>query len=160
MFSKQVTTVCLLVVYGLPAIVGPYWHQHGHSFADCEHHSVASLELGKDSKSHRFCSSGGNCCCRHHSSSQDSSTNSSPAGDSSGENPDGENPDGENPDGDETDHRGHCTVCGFYAKAYFAAVAVELSLLCVSLPLGAEPAAIVSSLKCVAVLARGPPSNC
>jgi hypothetical protein len=144
---KRIVATCLLVVYGLPAIAGPYWQHHGQSCANsCVERecSESTTALAASTQvPHRFGACGGNCCTQRQSSSN--SKNQQPC---------------KHEERDEEDHQGCCVVCGFYAQAYFASAPVELPKLTVWLPLFADPIETDCSCQTIPSLARGPPAVC
>jgi hypothetical protein len=64
-FSQRFTAICLLVLHGVLAAVGPYWHRHEHTCGHCESHfavQAASLEHGHDHAGRSECGSSKSCC--------------------------------------------------------------------------------------------------
>ena len=94
LFSKRFIAICLLVLYGAPAAIGPHWHQHGHSCshgdASCHSDISSSVEVISSSS----------CGCSH-------------VGEVSAE---GEVPNSPAEPGMVASH-GACAVCAFYSQA-------------------------------------------
>ncbi|WP_145075920.1 hypothetical protein [Aureliella helgolandensis] len=94
MFSQRIVAICLVALYGVPAAVGPHWHQHEHACS----HSDASCEVEDDPSSVAGHSSH---CCSHVEHSLARRT-SGP---------------GDNPQ--VVASHGACSICAFYAQAQF-----------------------------------------
>jgi hypothetical protein len=140
LITQRFVAICLLVLYGVPAIVGPHWHHHGHACSDCNHSAADHLS---------GCSStAGQDCCHSHGSPQEPS-DCKPSEQS----------------GSSTDAvalavmQGHaaCSICAFYAQAQ-TPLAVNL-ILC-----SGQLIALTSALSIrwvstlgIAAQARGPP---
>ena len=133
LFPNRFVAICLLVLYGAPAAVGPHWHQHGHSCShgdtSCHVDVSSSIELTSTA-----------CGCSH----------------SSDETPISETPSCPAEDGFAATH-GTCAVCAFYAQAQ-AKFQITLQVCSGQLM---EPAQIFSisaeSARTVYLEARGPP---
>ncbi|MCU0716886.1 MAG: hypothetical protein MUD03_12235 [Pirellula sp.] len=73
-FSHRFITILLLLVYGVPAAIGPHWHHHdrscNHENAICGSTNTAtgcqSEAVDRDGKTSDS-SSGDRCCCHHRS---------------------------------------------------------------------------------------------
>lgn len=155
--------ICLLAVYGLPAMTGPFWHHHGSCCATCgtythvpdknsaaeDKSSDAESDVpktgdSKGQKAHRFGHCDGSCCSHKHASHGKAESESSDDSDSS-----------KCPE----DHRGHCAVCDFYAKAYYSAVVFEIPEVSDWAPLAVESCVEAPFDLTISLNARGPPAS-
>lgn len=141
MFSKRIITICLLLLYGVPATVGPHWHHHGGS---CCH---SSSDACCDSRPAEPASTGHACCSKHSHSCDTQHAASSTT----------ESPVPAEPSLSDRDS-GACAICAFYAQAQVPGSVAEASsqtgLTCDMLVSNQR-----SFLSIVfAHLARGPPS--
>jgi hypothetical protein len=159
--------ICLLAVYGLPAMVGPFWHHHGSCCATCGTYthvtdkSSASEESSEDKaseaksgdqkasdspskKAHRFGHCDGSCCSHRHAAQGQSESGSTDDSDSN-----------KCPE----DHRGSCAVCDFYAKAYYSALVFEIPEVSDWAPLAAESHVESPFDLTISLNARGPPAS-
>ncbi len=65
MFSHRFIAVCLLVLYGVPSLIGPHWHHHEISCHDCSHIAATSSSPEVDSECSTSSSAAKFCCSGH-----------------------------------------------------------------------------------------------
>lgn len=142
MILKRSIAILLLVLYGVPVVVGPYWHHHdvscSHNEADSESQSE---ELGSNS-SRRCCHS----CCKDHRDASDDVESSKQR-----------NP--KEPSifvGNLSDHD-NCAICDFYGQAQAVAHFEGAHGSCEVVQAAAELQSKAFSLKASPWNARGPP---
>ena len=159
--------ICLLAVYGLPATIGPFWHHHGSCCATCGTYThVSDKGLGDKSsavdgssddkateaksddsegkKAHRFGHCDGSCCSHKHAAPKQSESGCT---------------DDSDPTKCPEDHRGHCAVCDFYAKAYYSALVFEIPEVSDWAPLAAPSCNESPFDLTISLNARGPPAS-
>ncbi len=164
--------ICLLAVYGLPATIGPFWHHHGSCCATCGTYTQvadkssadknsadesSAVEASSDDKAteansvksegkkpHRFGHCDGSCCSHKHATQGQAQSGCC---------------DDSDPNKCPEDHRGHCAVCDFYAKAYYSALVFEIPEVSDWVPLVAESRIESPFDLSISLNARGPPAS-
>lgn len=159
--------ICLLAVYGLPATIGPFWHHHGSCCATCGTYTHVTDKSSKDKnsavegsskdkasdaksdnsegkKAHRFGHCDGSCCS--HKRATEGQAKSGCCDDA-------------DPNKCPEDHRGHCAVCDFYAKAYYSALVFEIPEVSDWAPLAVESRIESPFDLSISLNARGPPAS-
>lgn len=155
--------ICLLAVYGLPATIGPFWHHHGSCCATCGTYthvtdkssadknsvvdgktSEAKSDDSEGKKVHRFGQCDGSCCSHRHAAKNQTKSSCS---------------DDTEPNKCPEDHRGHCAVCDFYAKAYYSTLVFELPEVSDWVPLAADSRVESPFDLSISLNARGPPAS-
>lgn len=148
--------ICLLAVYGLPATIGPFWHHHGSCCATCGTYTHVADKSSADNetetksvdsngkKPHRFGQCDGSCCSHKHATQGQAKSGCC---------------DDSEPNKCPEDHRGHCAVCDFYAKAYYSALVFEIPEVSDWVPLAAESRIESPFDLSISLNARGPPAS-
>lgn len=96
MFPQRIASICLLLCYGIPAILGPGWHRHD----DACSHSATSHSPDHDSAQHAE-SPADHDCCHQACDSQDSDELSSRLG---------------HKEASGNHVHGPCVICAFYSQ--------------------------------------------
>ncbi len=110
MYTHRLVSVCLLVAYGIPAAVGPYWHNHQavstyHACTDAACSEYESSSTSSENAEESSC--GSHCSC----SAQSNETGDCRSAGQAERSPARLSADGLHRCSD------HCTICAFYAQS-------------------------------------------
>ncbi len=124
--SNRIISILLLVLYGFPAVIGPYWHSHG---ADpdgtvCTQDGTVGCDHEEKVHTHSGCCSHSQTTCSDSSARCDGEVAESKTSERHGPS-----------DHDHSDHCSDCSICVHYAQASENAQAVSVQLLLATLSL-------------------------
>ena len=129
MFSRNWIASLLVVVYGLTAGIGPFWHSHSGGCGCClstrstSLSTVHSAETAADTDSSRSTCASGCAFCAKRSAANKTEKTSSSAGSSNN------SPSSLDLErfGEDAEHVNEfCVVCDFYGKTYFSTLDFEI----------------------------------